>query len=48
MKHSLLEVITGWSFVAFVDLFVIFIFTKIARNSVSKKDNPNLTEKNKL
>jgi hypothetical protein len=48
MKHSLLEVITGWSFVVFVDLFVFFIFTKIARNSVSKKDNANLTEKNKL
>jgi len=42
MKHSFLDVITGWSFVITIDLLVLFIFTKIARNSVlNTKDNPN-------
>lgn len=42
MKHSLFDVITGWSFVVFVDLLVLFIFAKIAQKSVlNTKGSPN-------
>ena len=35
---NLLEVLFGWSFVLVVDLGVVFLFYKVATNSVSKKD----------
>lgn len=37
MKHTLIEVLVGWSFVLLVDLGVTFLFYKTAQNSVSKR-----------
>jgi len=36
MTNTLLEVLTGWSFVLLVDLGVLYLFYKTAQNSVSK------------